>query len=111
MMASLHAHGHGSFFTMLVGNNGNDEVQKRLLNAKFHFELDSIYIEEEVFLDSGEMVETIMQLKLKNDEDVVYYLRSGAYRVFGLITSQIAASIVFLTLESTTFIVQVLNLL
>jgi hypothetical protein len=75
-MAFLHAHEHGTSFTILVDDNGNIEVQERLLNTKFHFKLGSIYIEEEVFLGSSEMVETILQLKFKNDEDVVWCLRS-----------------------------------
>jgi hypothetical protein len=101
-MAFLCAHGHGIPFTILVGDDGNVEVHKRLLNAKFQFKLDSIYIKEEVFLDSGEMVETILQLKFKNDKDVVWYLHSRIYRVFGLIVSQMAASTVFLTPKSAT---------
>jgi hypothetical protein len=58
---------------MLVGDNGNVEVQERLLNTKFYFKLGSIYIEEEVFSNSSEMVETILQLKFKNNKDVVWY--------------------------------------
>jgi hypothetical protein len=61
------------FFPMLVGDNGNVEVQERLLNTKFYFKLGSIYIEEEVFSNSSEMVETILQLKFKNNKDVVWY--------------------------------------
>jgi hypothetical protein len=56
-----------------VGDNGNVEVQERLLNTKFYFKLGSIYIEEEVFSNSSEMVETILQLKFKNNKDVVWY--------------------------------------
>ena len=90
---------------MLVGDDGNVEVHERLLNAKFQFKLDSIYIEEEVFLDCSEMVETILQLKFRNDKDVVWYLHSRIYRVFGLIISQMVTSIVFLTPKFATSII------
>jgi hypothetical protein len=108
-MASLCAHGYGTPFTILMDNDGNVEVHERTLNAKFHFEQGSICIEEEVLSNSGKMVETNLQLKLRNDEVVVWYLCSGTYRVFRLIASQMATSTIFLTPKSATSTVQVPN--
>ena len=86
-MAFLCAHGNGSPFTILMDNDGNVEVHERILNGKFHFELGSICIEEEVLSNSGRMVETNLQLKLRNDEVVIWYFCIGTYRVFKLTTS------------------------
>lgn len=67
-MASLRALGQDVPFTMPLSDDGRVTVLEQLLCLKFLFRKDTIYIEEEVFDSSGVLLETILQLKLGNDE-------------------------------------------
>jgi hypothetical protein len=67
-------------------------VYANVLHARFGFHPTLIYIEEEVFSESGKVDRTILQLSLRDDEGQLWLLPPGRYRAFGLNTALMAAS-------------------
>ena len=62
-MASLRAHSFDTPFTMPLGDDGKVIVDEQLLSLKFGFKVGTMYIEQEIFDDCGEICETVLQLK------------------------------------------------
>ena len=83
-MASIRAQGWTVPFTLPLGDDGRVLVEEQLLSAKFNFRIGTIYVEEEVYSDGGDLQETVLQMKLRDDDGGVWSLSSGRYKVFGL---------------------------
>ena len=107
MMASLRANGRGVPFTMPVPGDGIVNVPEQLLSLKFHFRMGTMYVEEEIVDESGEVTETVFQMQTKVDDAVVWKLRSGTFRVFGISDSQISTSSAFVTPRASASTVQI----
>ncbi len=91
-MASIRADGYGVPITLPVDDTGKVVVQERLLSAKFKFCPSTMYIELELHSESGELFETVLQPKCRDDEGGLWTLGVGTYKVFGLTSSQLQAS-------------------
>ena len=59
-------------------------VHEQLLSLRFAFRIGTIYVEKEIFDDSGHICETILQRKSTTTEGDVWNLTRGMYRIFGL---------------------------
>ena len=82
-------------------------VHEQLLSLRFAFRIGTIYVEKEIFDDSGHICETVLQRKSTTAEGDVWNLTRGMYRVFGLTDAQLFASTVLVTPHNSTSTVQV----
>jgi hypothetical protein len=76
------------------------------LHARFGLHLSSIYIEEEVFSESGDIDRSILQFRFLDNEGHHWMLPPGRYRAFGLTAAFMAASTVPLSQPSDMSSVQ-----
>jgi len=83
-MASIRADGHEVPLVLPLGEGGFAIVSSHLFHVRFRFVQSSIYVEEEVISDSGQLKESIHMPKLVADDDHVWHLLPGRYRVYGL---------------------------
>jgi hypothetical protein len=91
-MAYIRATGHSVPLMMQIAEGGHARVYASVLHARFGFHPTSIYIEEEVFSESGKVDRTILQLSLRDDEGQLWLLPPGRYKAFGLNVAFMAAS-------------------
>ena len=77
-------------------------VHEQLLSLRFAFRIGTIYVEKEIFDDSGHICETVLQRKSTTAEGDVWNLTRGMYRVFGLTDAQLSASTVLVTPRNST---------
>ena len=82
-------------------------VHEQLLSLRFAFHIGTIYVEKEIFDDSGLICETILQRKSRTAEGDIWNLTRGMYRIFGLTDAQLSASTVLVTPRNSTSSVQV----
>ena len=82
-------------------------VHEQLLSLRFAFCIGTIYVEKEIFNDSGHICETVLQRKSTTAEGDVWNLTRGMYRVFGLTNAQLSTSTVLVTPHNSTSTVQV----
>ena len=82
-------------------------VHEQLLSLRFAFRIGTIYVAKEIFDNSGQICETILQRKSRTTEGDVWNLTCRMYRVFGLIDAQLSASTVLVTPRNSTSTVQV----
>ncbi len=101
-MASIRADGWVVPITLPVDETGKVVVQERFLSAKFKFCPTTMYIEQELHSESGELLETVLQQKSRDDEGGLWTLGVGTYKVFGLTSSQLQGSTICLTPASVT---------
>ena len=86
---------------------GEVYVHEQLLSLRFVFGIGTIYVEREIFDDSGHICETVLQRKSTTTDGDVWNLTRGMYRVFGLTDAQLSASTVLVTPRNSTSTVQV----
>jgi hypothetical protein len=91
-MAYIRASSHSVPLMMQIAEGGHARVYANLLYARFDFHPTSIYIEEEVFSESGKVNRTILQVSFRDDEGQLWLLPPGRYRAFGLNVALIATS-------------------
>ena len=106
-MASFCTEGYGTPFMVPLNDLGEVCVHEQLLSLKFAFCIRTIYVEKEIFDDSGQISKTVLQCKSSTTEGDVWNLTRGMYRVFGLTDAQLSASTVLVTPRNSTSIVQV----
>ena len=82
-------------------------VHEQLLSLRFAFCIGTIYIKKEIFDDSRQICETVLQHNSTTADGVVWNLTRGMYRVFGHTDAQLSASIVLVTPHNSTSTVQV----
>ena len=85
-----------------MGANDFVVVQENLLSLKFNFCLGTMYVEQELFHEIGELCETILIQKSRVDSDSFWSLSAGSYKVIGLSKLDMDASTMLLTNESIT---------
>ena len=107
-MASFHTEGYGARFKVPLDDLGEVYVHEQLLSLRFAFHIGTIYVEKEIFNDSGQISETVLQRKSRTAEGDLWNLTRGIYRVFGLTDAQLSASTVLVTPHNSTSTVQVL---
>ena len=59
-MVYIHTSGHNVHFVLQIAEDGHARVYAHVLHACFRFYLISIYIEEEVMLESSEVDRSIL---------------------------------------------------
>jgi hypothetical protein len=91
-MAYIRALGHNVPLMMQIAEGGHAQVYANLLHARFSFHPTSIYIEEEVLSESGNIDRTILQVSFRDDEGQLWLLPPGRYKAFGLNATLMAAS-------------------
>lgn len=102
-MAFVRGDGSSIPISFPCNDDGVACVSALILSIRFNLNLSSLWVEEELFdSDGGQLVSTIMQLKIKSEEGDVWRLPSGKYHAFG--TPSIARSVSpnVVTLESVT---------
>ena len=82
-------------------------VHEQLLSLRFAFRIGTIYVEKEIFDDSGQICETVLQRKSTTVEGDIWNLTRGMYRVFGLTDAQLSVSTVLVTSCNSTSTIQV----
>jgi hypothetical protein len=65
---------------------------------RFRFHPDSIHVEEEVFNDNGDLSHTVLQMSFRIGDGRVWFLFPGTYKAIGITKSDMATTIVLLTL-------------
>ena len=83
-MASFRTEGYGAPFMVPLDDLGEVCVHEQLLSLRFAFRIGTIYVEKEIFDDSGLICETILQRKSRTIESDIWNLTHGMYRVFSL---------------------------
>ena len=106
-MASFRTEGYSAPFMVPLDDLGEVCVHEQLLSLRFAFRIGTIYVEKEIFDDSGQIYEIVLQRKSTTAEGDVWNLTHGMYRVFGLTNAQLSASTVLVTPRNSTSIVQV----
>ena len=92
---------------MSVGPDNKVVVEERLLSLRFGFRAGTIYVEEEIFDDNGEILECVFQVKGSTPDGYVWTLSTGTFKVYGLSHAQMSESTVLLTPPPSTSTVQV----
>ena len=82
-------------------------MHEQLLSLRFAFCIGKIYVEKEIFDDSGQICETVLQRNSTTIDGVVWNLTRRMYRVFGLTDAQFSASTVLVTPRNSTSTVQI----
>jgi hypothetical protein len=67
-MAYIRASGHNVPLVLQIGEDGHAQVYVHVLHACFGLHLSSIYIEEEVMAESGEIDRSILQFRFLDNE-------------------------------------------
>ena len=106
-MASFRTDGYGAPFMVPLNDLGEVCVHEQLLSLRFAFRIGTIYVEKEIFDDSGQICEIFLQRKSTTAEGDIWNLIRGMYRVFGLTDAQLSASTVLVTPRNSTSTVQV----
>ena len=106
-MASFRTEGYGASFMVPLDDLGEVCVHEQLLSLRFAFRIGTIYVEKEIFDDSGQISETILQRKSTIAEGDVWNLTCGMYRVFGLTDAQLSASTLLVTPRNSTSTIQI----
>ena len=101
-MATICANGTGIPLSLPLDVDGKVLVHESLLSAKFGFLIGRMYVEQEVVLESGEVIETVLQLKTRQEDGDVWILSTGLFKVFGFSDSELQGSTVCLTPASIT---------
>jgi hypothetical protein len=91
-MAYIRASGHNVPLVLQIVEDGHARVYAHVLHARFGFHLTSIYIEEEIMSESGEVDRSILQLRFRDNDGHHWVLPPGRYRAFGLTAALMAAS-------------------
>ena len=106
-MTSFRTEGYGAPFMVPLDDFSEVCIHEQLLSLKFAFCIRTIYVEKEIFDDSGQIFETLLQRKSNTAEGDVWNLTRGMYRVFGLTDAQLSTSTVLVTPHNSTSTVQV----
>jgi hypothetical protein len=91
-MAYIRATGHTVPLVLQIAEDGHARVDANVLHARFGFHPTSIYVEEEVLSESGEVDRSILQFRFHDNEGHHWLLPLGRYRAFGLTAALMAAS-------------------
>ena len=83
-MATFRADGHLVPLTLRMSDDGFATISEQLLSLRFHFQLSSIFIEQELFHVTGVLSETILQVPFSTDLGTSWRVGPGQYRVFGV---------------------------
>jgi hypothetical protein len=105
-MAYIRASGHNVPLVLQIERDGHAQVYAHVLHARFGFYLTSIYIEEEVMSESGEVDRSILQLRFRDNDGHHWVLPPRRYRAFGLTAALMAVSIDLLSQPSDMSSVQ-----
>lgn len=97
-MAFIHADGHGVPISFAVGEDGLCTVTAFRLSLRFHFQEDSMLIDQEIFDDaSGDLSHTIAHNSIMNGDVKSWRLPTGRFRLYGVTESILAGSTEILT--------------
>ena len=77
-------------------------VCKNLLSLKFNFSLGTMYVEQELFQEIGELYKTVLIQNSRVDSDLFLSLGACSYKVIGLFELEMDGFIMLLTNESIT---------
>ena len=83
-MASLRALEDYVPATLSLGGDGLVVVHESLLSLKFGFWLGTVYVEQELFHDTGVVCETTLVQNSKEKVGLFWTLCVGSYKVIGL---------------------------
>ena len=92
---------------VLLDDLGDVCMHEQLLSLRFAFCIGTIYVEKEIFDNSGQICETVLQRNSTTIDGVVWNLTCGMYRVFGLTDAQLSTSMVLVTPRNSTSTLQV----
>jgi len=106
-MATIRAPGSFVPFLLPLQDDGFVRVSEDLLSLRFNLQLRTMYLEQEMYSEDGEVYETILVQKTRTEDGSVWILGPGSFRVIGLSESQMQASTVILTNESGTSTVKI----
>jgi hypothetical protein len=105
-MPFIRATGHTVPLVLQIAEDGHARVDANVLHAHFGFHLSSIYVEEEVLSESGEVDRSILQFRFHDNEGHHWLLPLGRYRAFRLTAALMATSIDILSQPSDMSSVQ-----
>jgi hypothetical protein len=105
-MAYIRASGHNVPLVLQIVEDGHARVNAHVLHARFGLHHSSIYIEEEVMSESGEIDRSILQFRYLDNDGHHWVLPPGRYRAFGLTATLMSASTVLLSQPSDMSSVQ-----
>jgi hypothetical protein len=80
-----------------IAKDGHARVYAHVLHTCFGLHLSSIYLEEEVMLESGEVDRSILQMRFRDNDGHHWVLPPGGYRGFRLTATLMATSIELLS--------------
>ena len=89
IMATIRANGTGIPLSLPLDVDGKVIVHESLLSAKFGFLIGRMYVEQEVVSESGEVIETILQLKTRQEDGDVWILSAGLFKVLSFSDSEL----------------------
>src|SRR5579875_2031106 len=103
-MASVRADCHSVPVTFPLGTDGFAMVTSTTLGLRFQLREDSLYVEEEIYDDSPDIVSRALgQLSIQSDIGTFWLLKPGKYRTYGVAKSGVDSSAaVFTTRTSST---------
>lgn len=93
-------------FTFMLGDQCHMNVSKDLLSLRFNLRIGTMYVEQKMYYVDGDILETILLQKTMNEYGHSWILDSRLFRVTCIFYSQVQSSIVVLTNNPCTFIVQ-----
>jgi hypothetical protein len=91
-MVYITATGHSVPLMIQIAEGGHALVYASVLHALFGFHSTLIYIEEEVFNESGNFDRNILQFSFHDDKGQLWLLSPGRYRAFELNPDLMVAS-------------------
>lgn len=101
-MASLCGSSRVTPFVMPLDSEGKVTLHEHFLSLKFNFIVGTMYVEEEIYNNKGEISQIVFQLKSRIDDGAIWILRSGLFRVFGMSNLQMSTSTILVLLRAST---------
>ena len=95
-MTTIKASGSFVSFTLSLEDDHHVKVLEDLLSLRFNLQIGSIYVEQEMYSINGDIFEIILIPKNMCQDDYIWILDLGSFRVIGLPDFQIQASTVLL---------------
>lgn len=89
-----------------LGADGFVVVHENLLSLKFNLRLGTMYVEQELFQETGELCKTVLIQRSREDSGSFWSLGAGSYKLIGLSELEMDASTMLLTNESITTALQ-----
>ena len=106
-MSTIRAFGSFVPFTLPLGNHGHVNVFDVLLSLQFNLRIGTMYVEQKMYYVDGDILETILLQKTMNEDGHCWILGPKSFGGKCISNSQIQSSIIVLTNNSCTSIVQI----